>query len=243
MGVLDDLGVGEALPKIDLTGIFSNSWIYVFIVFIIGAILIAGIAILLFMKTYNKKVVFFDNISGQGYQPILKTRARTIKLSIGGDELLKTMKGGDYVSAYGRKMGKNTFWYAKGEDGYYYNVLLGDLDSKRNMLDIEPIDRDVRMFHVALDRLSAQTYGKQNFFEKYGIHMMLFLFLIVFVLGMWFIVGKVGDAVAPLATATENSLEIQKVNAEITTRLEAVARALGIAVEQNQGGLQDAGGT
>ncbi len=67
-----------------------------------------------------------------------------------------------YLSAYGRKMGKNTYWYAKAQDGYLYNFLLGDLDAKRAMLDIEPIDRDVRMFHVALDRLSNDTYGKES---------------------------------------------------------------------------------
>jgi len=131
-------------------------------------------------------------------------------------------------------MGKNTFWFAKGQDGYWYNVVLGDLDSKRAMLDIEPIDRDVRMFHVALDRLSHQTYGKNSFLEKYGIHLLLFVFLITLILGMWFIVGKIGDAVAPLGESTEKSLEIQQVNSEITSKLAVIIEKLGI--NQNTGG-------
>lgn len=227
MGILNDLGVGDSIPTINVSGFFSNTWVYVLIAVIVGIFLIGAIALILFLKTYNKKVILFENISGQGYQPILKTRARTIGLGVGGEEILKTFAG-KFVSAYGRKMGRNTFWFAKGGDGYWYNIVLGDLDSKRAMLDIEPIDRDVRMFHVALDRLSHQTYGKNSFLEKYGIHLLLFIFLITLILGMWFIVGKIGDAVAPLAQSTEKALEIQKANAEITTKLVSIVEKLGI---------------
>jgi len=136
-------------------------------------------------------------------------------------------------------MGKNTFWFAKGQDGYWYNSILGDLDAKRGMLDIEPIDRDVRMFHVALDRLSHQTYGKNSFLEKYGIHLLLFGFLIVLILGMWFIVGKIGDAVAPLATATKQAAELQVANAEVTNKLSLIIERLGIS--DGQTGLVPAG--
>lgn len=229
MGLLADLGVGGSMPgipKVELTGFFSSTWIYVIIAVFVGLILIGVIATVLFRMTYNKKIVFFENISGQGYQPTLKTRARTISLGVGGEELFKTFSGGKFLTAYGRKMGKNTYWFAKGEDGYFYNITLGDLDSKRAMLDVEPIDRDVRMFHVALDRLSHQTYGKNSFLEKYGIHLLLFVFLIVLIFGMWFIVGKIGEAVAPLSSATTNALEIQKANAEITSKLADIVSKL-----------------
>jgi len=236
MGILNDLGVGDALPKIDLTGILSSSWIYILIIAIVGFILIAGAGTFLFFLTYKKKIILFENISGQGYQPVLKTRARIIKLGVGGEELLKTLIGGYFVSAYGRKMGTNTYWYAKGQDGYWYNIVLGDLDAKQSMLDIEPIDRDVRMFHVALDRLSNQTYGKQSFLEKYAVHMMLFVFLVVLILGIWFIVGKIGEATSPLAASADTAMKVQQQNVEITARLEAVARALGHEITDIQAG-------
>ena len=236
MGTLDELGVSNVIPKIDITGFLSGSWIYIAVIVVVGVILIAGVSIILFLSTYKKKVIVFENISGQGYQPVLKTRARVMKLGIGGEEILKTLIGGHFVSAYGRKMGKNTYWYAKGQDGYWYNFLLGDLDAKMGILDIEPIDRDMRMFHVALDRLSHQTYGKTSFLEKYGVHMMLFLFLIVLILGMWFIVGKIGDAVAPLSVSAETSLRIQETNADITNKLDSIARSLGHEIQDIQDG-------
>jgi hypothetical protein len=240
MGIMEDLGVADKIPSISLTGFFSSTWIYVAIAVVVGLILIGAVILILFLKTFNKKVILFENISGQGYQPILKTRARTVKLGVGGEEILKTF-GGKFVSAYGRKMGRNTFWFAKGQDGYWYNIVLGDLDSKRAMLDIEPIDRDVRMFHVALDRLSHQTYGKNSFLEKYGIHLLLFVFLIVLILGMWFIVGKIGDAIAPLSEATKNSAALQEANAEITSKLASIVEKLGITSTTGGSGIVPAG--
>jgi len=233
MGVLSDLGVPTTnIPRINISGFFSNTWIYVLIIVLVGLILIIGVCIFLFFLTYKKKIVLFENIAGQSYQPILKTRARVLKLGVGGEEILKTLIGGHYVSAYARKMGKNTFWYCKGEDGYWYNVILGDLDTKRAMLDIDPIDRDVRMFHVALDRLSHQTYGKTSFMEKYGVHMMLFLFLIVLVFGMWFIVGKIGEATAPLAQASDNAVKIQEANDKTLDKLDNLIRSMGFTIQE-----------
>lgn len=244
MGILDDLGVGESIPKIDITGFFSASWIYIAIIVVVGIILVGLAIFLLFILTYKKKIILFENISGQGYQPVFRSRARVVKLGVGGEEILKTLFGGHFVSAYGRKMGKNTYWYAKGGDGYWYNIILGDLDAKQKILDVEPIDRDVRMFHVALDRLSHQTYGKTSFLEKYGIHMMMFAFLIVLILGMWFIVGKIGDAVAPLEMSTENAVKIQEANDKTLVKLDNLIRALGgipDRVGDGGSGLESAG--
>ncbi len=244
MGILDDLGVGESIPKIDITGFFSASWIYIAIIVVVGIILVGLAIFLLFILTYKKKIILFENISGQGYQPVFRSRARVVKLGVGGEEILKTLFGGHFVSAYGRKMGKNTYWYAKGGDGYWYNIILGDLDAKQKILDVEPIDRDVRMFHVALDRLSHQTYGKTSFLEKYGVHMMMFAFLIVLILGMWFIVGKIGDAVAPLEMSTENAVKIQEANDKTLAKLDNLIRALGgipDRVGDGGSGLESAG--
>jgi hypothetical protein len=232
MGVLTDLGVSsDSIPGIDISGFLSSSWIYVAVIVFFGFVFISALGIFLFFLTYNKKIVLFENISGQGYQPILKTRARIIKLGIGGEELLKTLKGGHFVSAYGRKMGRNTYWYAKGQDGYWYNIVIGDLDTKMGMLDIEPIDRDVRMFHVALDRLSHQTYGQKDTIAKIIMYGTVFIFLLTLILGMWFITGKIGDATAPLAQSNEIALKISENNLQVTNRLDSLLRAMGYLEE------------
>lgn len=208
--MVDVLGTELALPDINITGFISSTWIYVLLVCIIGVIIIIAIALLLFYKTYNRKVIVFENISGQGYQPAIKTRARIIKVGNSGDEILKTLAGGYYLSAYGRKMGKNTYWYAKGSDGYLYNILIGDLDTKKAMLDIDPIDSDVRHFHVGISNLSHNTYDKKSFMEKYGVHLLMFAFLIVLIAGMWLIIGQIGKATTSLSTTAETNKEVLK---------------------------------
>jgi len=93
------------------------------------------------------------------------------------------------------------------------------------------------MFHVALDRLSHQTYGKTGFLERYGIHLMLFVFLVTLILGMWFIVGKIGDAVAPLSSAADSAMKIQESNAIITSKLEGVVNSMLGGSTQGGSGL------
>lgn len=230
----DFMGTGVELPTVQLTGFFSNSWIYVALIFFLGLILIAVVAVILFYKTWNRKIVLFENISGQGYQPTIKTRARIIKLGLGGEELLKTLYGGYFVSAYGRKMGKNTYWYAKGPDGYWYNIVLGDLDTKMAMLDIEPIDRDVRMFHVAMDRLSHQTYGQKDTLTKVVMYGTIFLFLIVLIGGMWILIGKIGEATQALTATAET-------NKEVIQSLEGVLRTMVNIKGLNATGIVPAG--
>jgi Na+-transporting methylmalonyl-CoA/oxaloacetate decarboxylase gamma subunit len=199
--------LGSNIPTPNLTGFFSNTWIYVAIVSFVGLFLIILTAIILYNKTYNRKVVLFENIAGLGYQPTMRKKARRLRIGNAGEELLALL-GGDTLSAYGRKMGKNTYWFAKGIDGYYYNFLLGDLDTKMAMLDIQPVDKNVRMFHVAKDRMNRDNYLKKSFMEKYGSTIIMFAFLIILILGMWFIIGKIGNATEALA-------ETQKANAEV----------------------------
>jgi len=51
--------------------------------------------------------------------------------------------------------------------------------------------------------------------------------LVTLVLGMWFIVGKIGEAVAPLSQSAELSLEIQETNSILISKLESVVNNLG----------------
>ncbi|MFA6201206.1 MAG: hypothetical protein WC679_12460 [Bacteroidales bacterium] len=202
------------LPNVNITGIFSSTWIYVVIIAVFGFILIGGIAILLYYKTFNRKIVFFENISGLGYQPTMKKKARRLRVGASGEELLAII-GGDTLSAYGRKMGKNTYWFAKGIDGYWYNFLLGDLDTKMAMLDIEPVDKNVRMFHVAKDRMNRDNYLKKSFMEKYGSMIIMFVFLIILIVGMYIIIGKIGSATQALAATQQSNEAVIKTTQQI----------------------------
>jgi len=219
--------LGQEIPiGIDVSGFISNTWWWVLIVVVLGMLIILTVGLLLFFRTYNRKVIVFENISGLGYQPVMKTRARIIKVGNGGEEVLKTLAGRHYVSAYGRKMGKNTYWYCKGSDGYWYNIVMGDLDAKLGMLDIEPIDRDVRMFHVSMDRMIKATYDKQTLANKILLYGLPILMIIVFLVGIYLVIGKIGDVTSPLAETNQNQQKIAESNLAITERLSLIVQRL-----------------
>jgi len=157
----------------------------------------------------------FENISGQGYQLVYKDRARLIKLGDQGEEILYLLKKKVYRTAYGKKMGQNTYWFAVGQDGYWYNVVLGDIDAKMGMLDIEPIDRDMRYMHVAIRKNIQDRYKKVNFMEKYGTYIMSGVFLIIMLIGIWFLLDKI----ASIASATSGSVDAAQKVSEASDRI------------------------
>lgn len=189
-------------------GVGTGNIIWVLLIFVV-AVIIAIVAYVVFQyRTFNRKIIVFENISGQGYQPVLRDRARLITLGDGGEELLFLKKKKVYRTAYGRKMGKNTYWFAIGQDGYWYNIVLGDIDAKMGMLDIEPIDRDMRYMHVAVRKNIAERYKKQKFMEKYGTIMMSGMFLLIMIIGIWFLLDKMTETQAATNTAIESSKQV-----------------------------------
>jgi len=200
-----DLGVN--LPSFSSAGI--GSWITIACVLLIF-LLIGCIAVWLIYQSrvYNKKIILFENVAGQGYQNTGKDRARVIKVGDGGEELLYLRKRRVYRSAYGRKMGKNTYWFAMGQDGYWYNILLGDLDAKMGMLDVEPVDRDMRMMHVAIRKNAKERYNKESFMQKYGTFVFNSIFLLIMVIAIWLLMSKAGDLIreaTPVAKALKEA--------------------------------------
>jgi len=192
--------------------------------------IIGGTGIFFFIraKTYNRKIVDFENVSNAGYQPVFKDRARLIKIGDGGEEVLYLLKRKQYRTAYGKKMGKNIYWFAKGQDGYYYNVLLGDVDAKMGMLDIEPIDRDMRYMHVAIRKNIQDRYRKQNFMEKYGTYIMSGIFLIIMMAGIWFQMDKLKDISAESAKSIATAAEVHKDTASIIASLDNICGGSGL---------------
>ncbi len=200
-----DLGVN--LPSFSAGGV--GTWITVICIILILALVGCIVIWLIYQKrVYNKKIIIFENVAGQGYQNTGKDSARLVKCGDGGEELLYLRRKKVYRTAYGRKMGKNTYWFAIGQDGYWYNILLGDLDAKMGMLDIEPIDRDMRMMHVAIRKNIKDRYQKEGLWAKHGVFIMSSIFLLIMIIAIWLLMSKAGDLITqsiPVAKALENA--------------------------------------
>jgi len=211
---------------VDVPTLMSNQFGGTFTVIAIIIILAITIAIGIFVwnsyRIYNKKIILFENIAGQGYQPTFKDKARLVRIGDGGEELMYLKKKKVYRTAYGKKMGKNTYWFAVGQDGYWYNILLGDLDAKMGMLDIEPIDRDMRYMHVAIRKNIAERYRKIGFMEKYGVMLFSGMFLIIMIIGLWLLIDQIGELVNQATGAIEAAKPLADAQNRLLSKIDSI---------------------
>lgn len=157
------LGIGSG----SLSGITQAITILVLIA--IFAIIFGGLLFYFInLRRYKYKIVVFENVAGQGYAPSFRDKARIDKIGDSGEEILYLKKKKVWRQAYGRKIGKNEYAFAIGNDGYWYNITFGDLDKARQELGLSPIDRDMRYMHVAIRRNTKDRFDQVTFLQKYG---------------------------------------------------------------------------
>jgi len=218
-------------------------WVSLFIFLFILSIVIGFIVYTL--RVYRYKIRLYRNI-GNGWQEFKFYRARelTIKDSL-GERVLWVPKAKRYVSSYGEMMGKNMYYYAQGQDGYWYNIKLGDIDAKMGMLDIEVVNRDVRAFHVTNAKRIQQRYDKPKQWPMVVMAISVILALIIVFGGGYFLYGQVGKITDANAGALQVAKETSSANLKVaesidetTTRLTAIANALGEDIKEGSTGIE-----
>ena len=177
--------------------------------FFIALVAIGAAALAIWFYFQNKKfkfkIVIFENISGQGWAVTGRDKARYLRLSKDGTEVFWLRKKKMPLTAYGKKMNTNEYWFAVGQDGGWYNIVLGDLDAKMGTLDIEPVDRDIKYVSVAMRKNAAENYGpKVTFMDKYGSWLLGGITLIILFAGIWFLIGELAETAGALTSATQN---------------------------------------
>lgn len=221
MGQILGLDTGVELPSLTNSTIGSSLTI-IAITIILFIVAVIGIYLFINNRTYNKKIILFENISGNGWQVTAKDTARIVKVGDGGEEILFLRKRKVYRTAYGKKMGTNEYWFAVGQDGYWYNVVLGDLDAKMGMLDIEPVDRDMRYMHVAIRKNIAERYRKIGFMEKYGSLMINGFFLIIMLVGLWLLVDQIGELISQATGAVSASDRTLETVNQVLSKIDSI---------------------
>jgi len=205
------------------------AWIFGFIV-----LLIVGAVIIFWQnqkKLYKEKVVIFENISGQGWVVAMKDYARRLRLSKDGTEVLYLKKKKIPLTAYGRKMGTHQYWFAIGQDGGWYNFVLGDLDTKMGVLDIELVDRDIKLLTVAMLKNAESEYGtKQSFMDKYGVWIFTIVWVIIGIAGASYLISQMGEVANGLATTAAKFQEVVDPLKEILGHMDSMCNGgTGIA--------------
>ena len=196
------------------------------------AVIVAGLLFGVWFYLDNKKYIYnieiYENLGGTRYVKTGVDKAKLINLGEGGAQVIWLKKRKCYRTAYARKMGSNLIWFAIGQDGYWYNITLGDLDAKQGMLDIEPIDRDMRYMHVAIGRNTRDRYNKLKFMEKYGTILMAGVFLIIMIFGLWFCISKLNDGIAASHAASEVNRQTMELAKEVLGVIDNIKSGSGI---------------
>lgn len=219
----------------------STSILWLLLLVVIVGVVGVGLYAFFQWKVYNKTVVVFENIAGKGYVVTFKDKARLVKFGKTGEEVLFLKKKKLYRTAYGRKMGNNQYWFAIGQDGLWYNFVLGDLDAKKEMLDIEPVDRDVRMTYVAMGKLVDEKFkDKKSFMEEYGPYLINGIVVIMVIAGMWFLIDKTGKNLEESELRQQDMLKTQtdlaSTNQKIVASLENMVSTSGLRPVSTTGG-------
>lgn len=184
------------------------NWVTLGAIGIILALIIAVITFFVIMNIiYNKKIVVFRNISGKGFTPVFRDKARIVRLGSSGEEILYLQKSKVYRVGK-RPMEKNVFWYAVLDDQLWYNFTLGDLDKKMNELGVKVSDLDMRYQHVAIRRNLQDRLQKPGWWAQYGTMVISLAFMAVIFIFMFLLYGKFNDTVSAAKGAVEAAAKV-----------------------------------
>ena len=225
-----DLGggidIGKYMP--DFSSLGSSLLYSILIIIVMAVIAFLGYFYWDSLK-YKYKIEIYENLGGTRYVKSAVDVAKLVNVGSGGEQLLWLKKHKCYRTAYARKMGKNLIWFAVGQDGYWYNIQLGDLDAKQGELDIEPIDRDMRYTHVAIRKNTEARYTpKPKFMEKYGVAIFGFLFFILLIFGLYFLIGQISEAASALAGTAETNRQVLDSLKQVIVSMDNICSSSGV---------------
>ena len=224
MAIWDQIkgATGGVLGDTSGASIASSVTILVFIVII--EVFLGGILFFILQnKAFNKKIVIFENISGQGYVPTGRDRSRITKIGDGGEEIMKLKKRKLYRTAYGKKIGLNTYAFAVGQDGYWYNITFGDLDVELKKLGVNPVDRDMRYMHVAIRRNIKERYEQVTFMQKYGGLIAYTALIAITGIMMWLLFDKFLSITGGVNSAIETAGKVMEKADAVLGKIDNVA--------------------
>jgi len=201
------------------------------ITFLAIALLVSVIGGVIFYFAYNeivfnKRITIYQNIAGRGPIPVGKDRAKLIKISDAGEEVLFLRKLKLYKGAYGKVIGKNHYAFHVGRDGYWRNCTFADPEEGKNEIKLMPVDRDMRYAHEGIRKNVTLRFEKKNWLKENLATILGFGAIIIILVFMWLL----ADKYFTIFSAADGTMESSKLV------LEEVARLLGSLDNLQSGG-------
>jgi len=175
----------EFIPDFKVAN-FSVVLLYLVGVFIL--LIILGVVLFFVIRhmKFNKRISIYEDVEGHdNLESVGKDRAMLVKVGVGGTELLYLKKRKVYRGAYGKRMGKNDYFFVIGSDGYWYNSTLGSLKEGMNTIKINPTNVNMRYQNESLQELIKQRYDKPNWWAQYGQILVNIAFFMIVAVMFW----------------------------------------------------------
>jgi len=209
------MAITEYIPEFDLAQMGGVFTIFVLIALFLILVGVGTFFLVRYLK-FNKKIVILEDVQGSDdLEPIGKDKAMLVKVAKSGMEVLYLRKRKVYKGAYGKRMGKNTYYFAIGPDGYWYNVTLGSLTDGMKKVAIKPTPVNMRYQNEALQEIIKERYDKVTFWQKYGGVVAFTILIVLFGIMAYLMFDKFLET----ASLTNQNLEIIQQIQETTKQI------------------------
>lgn len=206
--ITDLLGkAGISMPS--MGGVMTGILGFILLLFICGAMVLVTWLILNSM-TYNKRIIIFGKV-GQHFEPTEKDKAKEMVIGDGGERVL-FLKRRKLWKIAEVQASRNTYWFAILDDGYWYNVSLGDLNKDLGEFKVTGISPEMhklmRYQNAGLRKNLKERHMKKKWYEHPLIGW-IGAILFVLVVGIMFVlIGKqyyqqIPQTLSALNTLTE----------------------------------------
>lgn len=212
-------------------------WELVLFFVLFGVFIIAGavtVIIILSRLRWQFRVNILQDVDGSGQLKIIgRDKARPIAFGDGGEEIFLLKKNKKYKVSYGKRIGNKTIAWAVGNDGYWYNISLGDLDKRLMEIGVVPVDRDMRYATASVRKGIEQRYNDKTWMDKYGAIMYFGLFFITMLLFagvMWFAFNQQIKVSQANAASLETAERIMELAGEVLSAIDNIKQGGGSGI-------------
>lgn len=165
-------------------------------------------------RLFSKKITVLE-IVGINYVPTYADLAKVVKIGTGGFEILYLKKLGCYRIGYGGRVGKDSYYFFVGKDGYWYNGMLSadiySINEHKGMVPIVTTNPAMRSQYTSLEKQIDTLHSeKKGFMEKYGMWVMGAGFILVIGVFFWLIAKEISPLVGQIGGISDKQVELME---------------------------------
>lgn len=209
-------GVGQALL-----------W-FILIFFILIIVGVSTYFLIVFLR-FKKRIIILEDVAGSDdLEPIGRDKAMLVQIGKSGMEVLYLRKRKQYIGAYGKRMGRNTYYFAIGPDGFWYNITLGSLNEGMKSVKIKPTNVNMRYQNEGLMQTIKNRYDATTFWQKYGGLIAYVMLIAITGIMMYLLFSKWAELSSGVASTVDAAAQVLEETKKVLGALDTIRGTGGI---------------